>query len=248
MKSTPIRPPALALAKPIRVSTFCRGPGGSRSRTGCLRCCGSSAIASAASSARIRASTSAISKSVRAPSSRVARSSSSSSKTSASSSGSARTRPRISVSSSADALSSRSAIWAGLSLRMRANGPRSSALPSCPISHSKSCQSRAPGVSGGRRPNMRRGRMSTPATIHSGSSRTSSRSAARTRRAFGTSMSRWPNTSARSSTSPSLRSKWRSESRALDSRSGSPSKLLTWSIGTKISRPPTAATRPVTSG
>ena len=78
---------------------------------------------------------------VRAPSRRVARSSSSSSKTSASSSGSACTRPRISVSSSLEASSSRSAIWAGLSLRMRANGP-SSALPACPMSHSKSCQSR----------------------------------------------------------------------------------------------------------
>ena len=141
-KSIPIRPPALVLLKPIRVSTLARWPGGSRSSTGCRRRCGSSAMASAASSARIRASTAAISSSVRAPSSRVARSSSSSSKTSASSSGSACTRPRISVSSSLEALSSRSAIWAGFSLRMRANGPRSSALPACPMSHSKSCQSR----------------------------------------------------------------------------------------------------------
>ena len=151
-KSTPISPPALVALKPIRVSTLVRWAAGSRSRIGCRRCWGSSAIASAASSARIRASTAAISSFVRAPSRRVARSSSSSSNTSASSSGSACTRPRISVSSSLEASSSRSAIWAGFSLRMRANGLRSSALPSCPMSHSKSCQSRkAPASSGVRR-------------------------------------------------------------------------------------------------
>jgi hypothetical protein len=72
-------------------------------------------FAPAASSARILPRTSAISASVRAPSSLAASSSSSSSKTSASSSGSACTYPRISASSALEASSSRSAICAGLS-------------------------------------------------------------------------------------------------------------------------------------
>ena len=69
-------------------------------------------MVSAASSAHIRASTAAISVSVRAPSSLLASSSSSSSKTSASSSGSAWTWLRISVPSDADASMCRADILA----------------------------------------------------------------------------------------------------------------------------------------
>src|SRR3984885_3427560 len=181
-KSPPISPPALVGLKPISVSTLVRCPCGSRSSTGWRRRCGSSAIASAASSARIRVSTSAISASVRAPSRRMARSSSSSSKTSASSSGSACTWPRISVSSSLDAFSIRSAIWAGFSLRIRANGPRSSALPVWPISGSNAAHARnacwprfatgppsvhAPPAAGGARgPRRRAGRAGGPPPGH----------------------------------------------------------------------------------
>ena len=56
---------------------------------------------------------------------------------------------------------------------MRANGLRSSALPSCPMSHSKSCQSRKARASsrarGASSPKSRRGRrrVSTPASTHS---------------------------------------------------------------------------------
>ena len=150
-------------------------------------------MASAASSARIRASTSAISASLRAASSRVARSSSSSSKTSASSSGSAWTWPRISVSSALEASSSRSAIWAGLSRRIRASGPRRPALPACPISGSNLDQSRnscSLRSWSSRRPNRRAQPAGPAAGVHPGQHPSrpvgvhcwrSSRSAARTR-------------------------------------------------------------------
>ena len=233
-----------------------RCPAGSRSSTGCRRGCGSSAMASAASSARIRASTAAISASLRSASSRVAWSSSSSSNTSASSSGSACTWPRISVSSSLDASSIRSAIWAGFSRRIRASGPRSPALLAWPISGSNrdqsrnTCSSCSPS-SRRNRPSRPPGRRwaSTPASTHSpsGCSR-SSRSAARTRWAVSTSMSRWPSTSARSSTSPSRRSKRRRSSWALVSFSSLPSNRPVCSTGTNTSRPPTLATSPVTTG
>ena len=93
-------------------------------------------MASAASSARIRASTPAISVSVQGTSSRVARSSSFLEHV--------RFQLRVGVHVAEDlgllvlgGLLSRSAIWAGLSLRIRANGPqRSRALPVCPISGS----------------------------------------------------------------------------------------------------------------
>ena len=215
-------------------------------------------MASAASSARIRDSTSAISASVRAPSSRVARSSSSSSKTSASSSGSACTCPRISVSSSLDASSIRSAICAGFSRRTRPNGPRVTALPAWPISGSNLDQSRNTCPSGSpasrpgprRRQGRRRGlrRVSTPSSTHCPSRNSSSRSAARTRCAVSTSISLCPSTSARSSTSPSRRSNRRRSIRALVSLITSPSSEATCPAGTNTSLPPTAATRPVTAG
>jgi AraC-like DNA-binding protein len=105
-KSTPISPPALDGLNPISVVTLARCPVGSRSSTLWRRRWGSSAMVSAASSAHIRASTAAISVSVRAPSSLLARSSSSSS------SGSAWTWLRISVPSDADASMCRADILA----------------------------------------------------------------------------------------------------------------------------------------
>ena len=64
-KSTPISPPALDGLNPISVVTLARCPVGSRSSTLWRRRWGSSAMVSAASSAHIRASTAAISVSVR---------------------------------------------------------------------------------------------------------------------------------------------------------------------------------------
>ena len=80
-------------------------------------------------------------------------------------------------------------------------------------------------------------------TRPSGCSR-SSRSAARTRCAVGTSISRCPSTSARSSTSPSRRSKRRRSSWALVSFSSLPSNRPVCSTGTNTSRPPDLGHQP----
>ena len=81
-------------------------------------------------------------------------------------------------------------------------GRAAARCPAWPISHSKrasrgSCRPPRVGSRGPSSPNSRRGlrRVSTPASTHSSPSLASSRSAARTRRAFSTSMSRWPRTS-----------------------------------------------------
>jgi len=68
---------------------------------------------------------------------------------------------------SADALSSRSAIWVRLEPADAGERARSKRAASCPISHRSSARSRARG-SPRRRPKHAARRMSTPATIHYG--------------------------------------------------------------------------------
>ena len=89
---------------------------------------------------------------------------------------------------------------------------------------------------------------SMPATRQAPSSKTSSTSPARTRRAVLTLIRLWPSTSARSSTSPGRRSNWARLSFVVEVCAPPASRRSMRLAGTNRSRPPIAARRPITGG